>query len=285
MSDKGYVNALAYSQKNDPKAVNGYIHDVSEIFVGKQGSRYFDFKIQETPDVYTRVACFSPDKRNTIKEKEESKAAVCIVNVSPRKRKDLQSQEYTMNKYSKITDAQDLSFSWKTTPQIDNLVSLGDVLDGVASPNGEFVSVNVRIYHMSSPETVYSSSQKKYLEKCDAVVVDNESKAIVLTLWQDMIKKVDVGKSYHFQNVRAAFFKSMYLNTTRKTTIAELQPPEDIQFTKEVSVVIPTVLMQKLCPLKLRMPCFVRTAIFESTWTMLTTTNRPLSVPPVDPSH
>ena len=51
--------------------VTGYVH-VSEVCIGRQGGRYFDFKIQETKDVYTRVACFSPDKWATLKNNIQS---------------------------------------------------------------------------------------------------------------------------------------------------------------------------------------------------------------------
>ncbi len=77
------------SRKNLPEnelaVVSGYVHDVSDVLVGKQGGRYFDFKVQESSEVFTRIACFSPDKRNALKNKNESKSAVRLLNLSPSK--------------------------------------------------------------------------------------------------------------------------------------------------------------------------------------------------------
>ena len=66
--------------------VDGYIHAVSKVKSSASGVRYFDFKIQER-DEKRRAICFSPEKRDAIKEKEECKSPVRLLNVSPQKRK------------------------------------------------------------------------------------------------------------------------------------------------------------------------------------------------------
>ena len=66
---------------------SGYIHDVSEIKVAaKSGIRYFDFKIQQDASE-ARVVCFSPNKRDDLKEREKRKSLTRLVKVSPQKRK------------------------------------------------------------------------------------------------------------------------------------------------------------------------------------------------------
>ena len=64
--------------------VEGYIHDVSTIKTPTSGNRYFDFTIQEGVDS-TRVVCFTPEKRESVKGKETAKSPVQILNVSPQK--------------------------------------------------------------------------------------------------------------------------------------------------------------------------------------------------------
>ena len=222
------------SRKNLPEnelaVVSGYVHDVLDVLVGKQGGRYFDFKVQESSEVFTRIACFSPDKRNALKNSNESKSAVRLLNLSPSKRSyDPDKKEYRMNKYSKVTDGQTLSFPWKSPPQTNNFVSVGDILAGVASANGEVVSVMVRVSFVSTVENVFSSTMKRQLRKYDIVVVDEN--AIRLTVWEELIEQIEVGKSYIFSNVKAGFFKSLFLNTTKKTTVTVLE--EGIELSAE----------------------------------------------------
>ena len=60
--------------------VDGYVHEVSEVKIpqtGNRATRYFDFKVQER-DKTKRVICFSPDKRDQLKENENSKTPVTL---------------------------------------------------------------------------------------------------------------------------------------------------------------------------------------------------------------
>ena len=95
--------------------VSGYVHNVSDVNIGKtSGRRYFDFKIQEGEGQFTRVACFTADKRDFLKRKEGSKTPALLVNVSPQKRKFKPDEnEYTMGKHARIMDAKNVSFQWQ----------------------------------------------------------------------------------------------------------------------------------------------------------------------------
>ena len=97
--------------------ISGYVHEVSDINIGRtSGKRYFDFKIQEGDGQFTRVACFSPDKRDFLKRKEGSKTPELLVNVSPKKRRYKPDEnEYTVGKYARIMDAKNESFQWQQT--------------------------------------------------------------------------------------------------------------------------------------------------------------------------
>ena len=78
------VHHFMMSERNVKSNVDGYIHNVSAINTAKSGNYYFDFTIQENEE-QRRVVCFSPEKRSTLKTKEERKLPVRLVNVSPQK--------------------------------------------------------------------------------------------------------------------------------------------------------------------------------------------------------
>ena len=89
--------SLAEMAERNREDVEGYIYEVSEVKTPSSGNRYFDFKIQAR-DVNRRIVCFSPDKRQDIKENEEKKSPVKIYNVLPKRHKfDPENIEYIMN--------------------------------------------------------------------------------------------------------------------------------------------------------------------------------------------
>lgn len=177
------------------KDIEGYIHKVSPIKVPSSGSRYFDFKVQER-DESRRVVCFIPDKLDEVKEKQDSKAAVRLLSLSPQKRKyEPDSTEYRFNNYSKVIATKNLSFPWKDISGELSNASVKKILDD--SMNGDIVSVKAKVVSKSDVYTVYSHKMKKELRKCDLIIVDSTS-AIPVTLWEDMIDKVEQEKSYLF---------------------------------------------------------------------------------------
>ena len=124
------------SSNAGPKDVEGYIHDVSAIKTPSSGHRYFDFMVQEHVDS-KRVVCFSPDKRESIKEKETSKAAVRILNVSPQKRKfQPNTIEYKMGGRSKVVTTKNIPFAWvESVVKKPKRVSIGDIVSSGGSSN------------------------------------------------------------------------------------------------------------------------------------------------------
>ena len=63
---------MALGSKSSPKKdVEGFVHQVSEVKIPAGGSRYFDFTLQERDERH-RVVCFYPEKRENLKQKEES---------------------------------------------------------------------------------------------------------------------------------------------------------------------------------------------------------------------
>ena len=218
---------------NKATEVNQYVHEVSNVLIGKTtGNRYFEFKLQETESQFTRVACFSPEKRHAIREKQESKQPIRLVNVSPQKRKySPDSNEYTMGKYSKVMDGNNLCFPWKSFPQASTEpVSLADGLSN--NETGDIVCVKAKVYFMSEIQNVYSPIMKKELKKRELIIVDVTG-SLHLCIWEDQMDEVKNDQFYLFTNVKVSFFKKTYLNCTKKCVITALEEkvevPSEIQ--------------------------------------------------------
>lgn len=203
--------------------VEGYIHSVSPVKNPPSGNRYFDFKIQERED-NRRVVCFSSDKYDGIKEKEQCKSPVRLQNVSPQKRKyEPDSTEYKMNNYSKIMVTKNLSFPWRDIPGgsgTEKEVSVREIVNSCF--NGDTVMIKAKVVWKGDSEIVFSRTMKKEITKCDIVVADSTG-AIPATVWNDMIPNISNEKSYVFSEVRVSFFKRKYLSATQdcKANICE----------------------------------------------------------------
>jgi hypothetical protein len=208
----------AASSKYSVKDVDGYIHKVSDVKNPASGYRYFDFKVQERDDE-KRVVCFSPEKRDKLKEKELSNEPVTLQNVSPQKRKfqpDL--TEYKMNNYSKVVVKRNVTFPWKDIAKERANATIKYVLDNCDT--AEIVSLKGKVVSKSEEDMVFSSKIKKDLRNCDVVFGDSTG-AIIVTLWEDAIDKVEEQKSYLFSNFKVAYYKKKYLNSTPTSDIKE----------------------------------------------------------------
>ena len=210
--------------------LEGYVHQVSEIKTPASGTRYFEFNIQQQ-DVRKRVVCFSAQKRDDLKQKQESKTPVKLLNVSPQKRKfDPNTQEYRLNNYSKVVVTQRVPFPWKDISADLADASVKFVLDSCIP--GDIVSLKAKVLHKSNEQSVYSYTAKTELKKCDIVVADTTG-AIVITLWEDTIAKVNTNTTYNFEGLKVAFYNNKYLNTTSQTTVKVLDI--DIQLSQEIT--------------------------------------------------
>jgi hypothetical protein len=220
------------SRSNEGKKlanVDGYIHAVSEVKSSPSGVRYFDFKIQER-DEKRRAVCFSPDKRDAIKEKEECKSPVRLLNVSPQKRKfEPDSTEYKLTNQSKIMVTKNLTFPWADMSELNKQLTVQDVYDTMTT--GDIVSVKAKVVWKGEMETVYSRSMRKELTKCEIVLADSTG-AIIATVWEDTIPHVCDQKSYVWSNLKVGFYKRKCLNGTKDCTVTIC---EDISLSVESS--------------------------------------------------
>ena len=204
--------------------VDGYVHEVSEVKIpqtGNRASRYFDFKYKKETK---RVICFSPDKRDQLKENENSKTPVTLMNVSPQKRKyQLDQTEYKMNQYSNIVVKKNLAFPWKSlrTDLSNDSQTLKQIEDhkNPTAQVGDVVSVKAKLISKSEVEPVFFYKLNKTFNKSETVIADSTS-AMRLTLWGEAIDKVEIGKSYQFTKLKVCYFNGKYLNGSQDSSIA-----------------------------------------------------------------
>lgn len=191
--------------------VDGYTHRVSPLKTpaNPNSSRYFDFTIQEASQE-TRVICFSPNKREEFKEKEQSKLPVQLTNMSPQKRRNAEEIEYKMNKFSRLSPAKNLPLPWKESADLSQTYTIKQIQGTKVS--GDLVSIKVKVCSKSEKEIVYSNHLKKHLTKCDVTVADAAG-AITLILWENHIDEVNTGSFYCFQELKVNYFNKKYLNS------------------------------------------------------------------------
>ena len=219
---------------NDQKGVRmqdveGYIHDVSTIKTTTSGNRYFNFTIQERVNT-TRVVCFSPEKRESFKEKETAKSPVQILSVSPQKRRyQPDTVEYKMSGKSRVVNARNVSFPWaEVSAENPKEVSISDI--NSSSNAGNFALLKAYVFTKGVVETVYSNAVRKSLNMCNLVLADATG-AIRGTIWQSMIDQVADGVSYAFEKFKINFFNHKYLNGTTDSEITEtkvIEVPQEI---------------------------------------------------------
>ncbi|CAL8236106.1 unnamed protein product [Arctogadus glacialis] len=65
--------------RSDGETVVGYLHSVSPMKMSKNSRRYFEPTLQTGREVYNRVVCFSPEKRNQFVHAADNRQAVKLV--------------------------------------------------------------------------------------------------------------------------------------------------------------------------------------------------------------
>ena len=183
------------------KDVHGYINAEIQIPANPKSARYFDFTIQENQED-TRVICFTAEKKDELKRREEAKLPTSLTSISPQKRRYGDGVEYKMNKYSRIEQAKNLAFQWKASNTDQSEIT--QILQ--SAPNGQSVRLKAKVLFRGDKETVYSKHAKKNLAKCDIVVADTTG-AVTVTLWESQIAEVEQHSCYHFKELKLNWYK------------------------------------------------------------------------------
>ena len=164
------------------------------------------------------LVCYSPEKRMMLQQSQEKQFPVKIksARISPNKRFSA-TDEYTISKKAKIMQTS-LEFSYNN--DLGNRYVL--VEDALKADLYQTVDVEVKVLHKSPlKETLFQGNCTKC--KTDVIVADHTNSA-KLVLWEDVIDKVDSGKSYRFNNCKICIFDDhKYTNTNKFTKITEIE--------------------------------------------------------------
>lgn len=108
-------------------------------------------------------------------------------------------------------------------------MSIKEILD--KKSDGDVVTLKAKVLQKLEVSSIYSRVMKKDLNKCDLVLGDNTS-AIVITVWEENIDKVNVDNSYCFHLVTVNSFHRKQLNSNRASTISKC---DDVVTSEKVS--------------------------------------------------
>lgn len=212
-------------QSSDESTLTGYVHLISQVQTShkKTGIKYFDMALQTSQNESVRLVCYSPEKRTMLQQSQEKQLPVKITSarMSPNKRFSA-TDEYTISKKAKITPTS-LEFSYNSDLS-NRYVSVEDALKADLY---QTVDVEVKVLHKSPlKETLFQGNCTKC--KTDVIVADHTNSA-KLVLWEDIIDKVDSGKSYRFNNCKIRIFDDhKYINTNEFTKITEIEEIKNV---------------------------------------------------------
>ena len=219
-------NVLVIS--SDESTLTGYVHLISPVQTSHKntGIKYFDMALQTSQNESVRLVCYSPEKRTMLQQSQEKQLPVKITSarMSPNKRFSARD-EYTISKKAKIMQTS-LQFPYNNAVS-NRYVSVEDALKADLY---QTVDIEVKVLHKSPvKETLFQGNCTKC--KTDVIVADHTNSA-KLVLWEDIIDKVDSGKSYRFNNCKIRIFDDdKYINTNEFTKITEIEDIKNVDLT------------------------------------------------------
>lgn len=195
--------------------MEGYIHNLSTVKTSHANQcKYFDFKIQISPTKTVKAVCYSPQKRTQLANALLTKSPVKIDQI---KRKS--SGDYVIRKKTKIAGLDSAALEFQYDEVLGN--NLKTFKDASAATIYDTVDLKVKILSKSDKkQPVVINSNTKYT--CDCFVADKTG-TIKIALWEEIIDKIQNGKSYHFKNLKVRMFNDeKFLNTNEATTADEI---------------------------------------------------------------
>lgn len=194
--------------------LQGFVHALSRVKNSKKQQPYFDLLIQTSQDEKVRAVCYDPKHRTKLHQAFEQKSPVKISGVKKLASSSFSdnSKEFKITKKSKITPSASPSFPYN--PEISS--SLMTVSQALSADVYKTVDVVAKVMNKQH-NTQLIHKLGKQLMKADCIIADN-TESIKLVLWQDLINKVECGKTYLFQDLKVRVFDdAKYLNTNEST--------------------------------------------------------------------
>ena len=207
--------------------LQGYIHSLSPI--KGQKAPFFDFIFQTSDEEKKRGICYEPGKRPTLHQAYSQKSPVKISKLKrlPSSSFSSNTEDFKITKKSKIMPTT-TDFSYN--PEIAS--SLVTVKQALSADLYKSVDVVAKVMSKQQEKQLIISNGKQ-LMKVDCMIADTTD-TIKLVLWEDLIDKVDCGKSYLFQAVKIRVFDdAKYLSTNESTIITAYADIKDVNLTSQ----------------------------------------------------
>ena len=211
----------------DTSSIEGYVHLLSDVqSASNSTSSYFDFKIQTSDTEAARAVCYSPKKRVNLQQAYVNKSPIKITGVKKATKRYHSggSDEFTITKNAKIAPC---SLPFEYNDEMNN--RLCTIEEALSKDVYERVDIKGKVYQKDDvKEKILIKEKPKY--KVDAFIAD-QTETIKIVLWEDIISKVNIGKTYHFKNLTVRIFDdAKFLNTNEFTIIEEIEDMPDVNF-------------------------------------------------------
>ena len=166
--------------------LEGYVHQLTGVkgAINNSSIKFFKCKVQTSEDAAVHAVCYSPEKRLPLLQAFQKKS----VKITGIKRKH--DDDYQIPKTAQIKQKSSINFPYNKS-SATNLMDVKDVLTATL-----YQQVDMKVKVILKPETkhkVIVNGKTKYNVEC---LVANETGSMKLTLWEEAIEKVQVGKSY-----------------------------------------------------------------------------------------
>ena len=209
-------------------SLNGYIHNVTAVTQSRNGSsHYFNFLLQVDEARKRRAVCYDDTKHKLLKDYEDSKNPVRILNVKEKPSMfDPAEQHLILGRKSRIEPGSktDVAFEYDTNTPQEQETPLTTIQGIQKLERNKLLTVKGTI-------TLNADSVRDVIMKDGFLVpmlnrctITDNSATIRLTLWGDLIQQVTNHSSYSITQVRIKTFdNAKYLTTTPSTTITPIE--------------------------------------------------------------
>ena len=219
----------------------GYVHGLSPVKTGKNTrAPYFYCIIQTGQADKIHAVCYDPKQRTSLQQAHLQKSPIKISGL-----KRLPSSSFSNNNCEvyKIKKAKVAPIDTDFTYNPDVSSSLITIKEAFSTDLFKTVDVRAKVmFKNEESKPVIFDGQR--LMKVDCIIADH-TESIKLALREDMIHKVDCGKSYLFKSVTVNIFDdTKYLNANVSSTV-ELQ--DDINYINLTSKEIKDHIVEGQC--------------------------------------
>ncbi|XP_061163774.1 uncharacterized protein LOC133187078 [Saccostrea echinata] len=208
--------------EEEKTSVSGYVQNVSPIRTSRTNSRYFNAIFQTERNEFNRAACFDVAKHSVLMDASQAHTPLKLLDVQlVPSRIDASKSEVLLNHKTKIEVCRTLNFNFKQSPNDDDkdgekVKSLAEVQ---ATPEHNKVAVEVKVLS-ATPVTVQIVRESPI--KRQELIISDASAAMKITVWEDLVSKLEVNKCYRIEHLSTRLFMNTKSVTSTKQTTATL---------------------------------------------------------------